>query len=190
MQAEARGDFGSRDQRPEPLSSVSSLEVHFDLLDLTELTDMSDQELAEVFADSDEENVAGEGPGVFVQEEAPSCHSVPGLSIHPEAGPKPSVCLEVCPSVCPSGGRPQLSVPGLSSCLSGSKPRALCPSMGCSQHRGPVTSALPPGPERGNKAGTRNTSMIHRCHQHPRTPPSCPPSAHGTPRATTRRGNW
>lgn len=41
---------------PEPLSSVSSLEVHFDLLDLTELTDMSDQELGEVFADSDEEN--------------------------------------------------------------------------------------------------------------------------------------
>lgn len=35
---------------------MSSLEVHFDLLDLTELTDMSDQELAEVFADSDEEN--------------------------------------------------------------------------------------------------------------------------------------
>ncbi|NXB59367.1 DBND1 protein, partial [Struthidea cinerea] len=47
----------------QPLSSVSSLEVHFDLLDLTELTDMSDQELAEVFADSDEENVAGETPG-------------------------------------------------------------------------------------------------------------------------------
>lgn len=46
----------------EPLSSVSSLEVHFDLLDLTELTDMSDQELAEVFADSDEENVASESP--------------------------------------------------------------------------------------------------------------------------------
>lgn len=40
----------------EPLSSVSSLEVHFDLLDLTELTDMSDQELAEVFVDSDDEN--------------------------------------------------------------------------------------------------------------------------------------
>lgn len=39
----------------EPLSSVSSLEVHFDLMDLTELTDMSDQELAEVFGDSDEE---------------------------------------------------------------------------------------------------------------------------------------
>lgn len=37
------------------MSSVSSLEVHFDLMDLTELTDMSDQELAEVFADSDEE---------------------------------------------------------------------------------------------------------------------------------------
>lgn len=35
---------------------MSSLEVHFDLLDLTELTDMSDQELAEVFVDSDEEN--------------------------------------------------------------------------------------------------------------------------------------
>ncbi|NXL61629.1 DBND1 protein, partial [Chordeiles acutipennis] len=42
---------------------VSSLEVHFDLLDLTELTDMSDQELAEVFADSDEENVPGDSPG-------------------------------------------------------------------------------------------------------------------------------
>ncbi|XP_063052703.1 dysbindin domain-containing protein 1 [Engraulis encrasicolus] len=43
-------------ERRQPLSSVSSLEVHFDLLDLTELTDMSDQELGEVFADSDEEN--------------------------------------------------------------------------------------------------------------------------------------
>ncbi|XP_027015057.1 dysbindin domain-containing protein 1 isoform X2 [Tachysurus fulvidraco] len=42
--------------RRQPLSSVSSLEVHFDLLDLTELTDMSDQELTEVFVDSDEEN--------------------------------------------------------------------------------------------------------------------------------------
>ncbi|KAM7011138.1 dysbindin domain-containing protein 1 isoform 2-T2 [Passerculus sandwichensis] len=112
MQAEARGEFCGREQRPElgkeplvperpagtpthgpaqepprvpaeeqggipipsagllqvterrqPLSSVSSLEVHFDLLDLTELTDMSDQELAEVFADSDEENAAGETPG-------------------------------------------------------------------------------------------------------------------------------
>ncbi|XP_025940659.1 dysbindin domain-containing protein 1 [Apteryx rowi] len=50
-------------ERRQPLSSVSSLEVHFDLLDLTELTDMSDQELAEVFADSDEENAAGESPG-------------------------------------------------------------------------------------------------------------------------------
>lgn len=47
----------------EPLSSVSSLEVHFDLLDLTELTDMSDQELAEVFADSDEENHNGSRAG-------------------------------------------------------------------------------------------------------------------------------
>ncbi|XP_051978750.1 dysbindin domain-containing protein 1-like [Xyrauchen texanus] len=43
-------------EKRQPLSSVSSLEVHFDLLDLTELTDMSDQELGEVFADSDEEN--------------------------------------------------------------------------------------------------------------------------------------
>ncbi|XP_075966364.1 dysbindin domain-containing protein 1 [Anarhichas minor] len=42
-------------EKRQPLSSVSSLEVHFDLLDLTELTDMSDQELTEVF-DSDEEN--------------------------------------------------------------------------------------------------------------------------------------
>ncbi|NXN12018.1 DBND1 protein, partial [Indicator maculatus] len=49
-------------ERRQPLSSVSSLEVHFDLLDLTELTDMSDQELAEVFADSDEENATGESP--------------------------------------------------------------------------------------------------------------------------------
>ncbi|XP_032285141.1 schlafen family member 12 [Phoca vitulina] len=47
---------------PKPLSSVSSLEVHFDLLDLTELTDMSDQELAKVFADSDSESLAGESP--------------------------------------------------------------------------------------------------------------------------------
>ncbi|KPP68217.1 dysbindin domain-containing protein 1-like [Scleropages formosus] len=43
-------------ERRQPLSSVSSLEVHFDLLDLTELTDMSDQELTEVFVDSDEEH--------------------------------------------------------------------------------------------------------------------------------------
>ncbi|XP_070258977.1 dysbindin domain-containing protein 1 isoform X2 [Myotis yumanensis] len=49
-------------ERRQPLSSVSSLEVHFDLLDLTELTDMSDQELAEVFADSDDENLTGESP--------------------------------------------------------------------------------------------------------------------------------
>uniref|UniRef100_A0A8D0BJM8 Dysbindin domain-containing protein 1 n=1 Tax=Salvator merianae TaxID=96440 RepID=A0A8D0BJM8_SALMN len=46
-------------ERRQPLSSVSSLEVHFDLLDLTELTDMSDQELAEVFADSEDENTGG-----------------------------------------------------------------------------------------------------------------------------------
>ncbi|CAJ0955824.1 unnamed protein product [Ranitomeya imitator] len=49
-------------ERRQPLSSVSSLEVHFDLLDLTELTDMSDQELAEVFADSDDENLHNEPP--------------------------------------------------------------------------------------------------------------------------------
>ncbi|XP_014444839.1 dysbindin domain-containing protein 1 [Tupaia chinensis] len=49
-------------ERRQPLSSVSSLEVHFDLLDLTELTDMSDQELAEVFADSDDENLSSECP--------------------------------------------------------------------------------------------------------------------------------
>ncbi|KAG8508177.1 Dysbindin domain-containing protein 1 [Galemys pyrenaicus] len=47
-------------ERRQPLSSVSSLEVHFDLLDLAELADMSDQELAEVFADSDDE--AGDPP--------------------------------------------------------------------------------------------------------------------------------
>uniref|UniRef100_A0A2R8MTM1 Dysbindin domain-containing protein 1 n=1 Tax=Callithrix jacchus TaxID=9483 RepID=A0A2R8MTM1_CALJA len=49
-------------ERRQPLSSVSSLEVHFDLLDLTELTDMSDQELAEVFADSDDETLNTESP--------------------------------------------------------------------------------------------------------------------------------
>ncbi|XP_007887522.1 dysbindin domain-containing protein 1 [Callorhinchus milii] len=49
-------------ERRQPLSSVSSLEVHFDLMDLTELTDMSDQELAEVFADSDEENPPHDSP--------------------------------------------------------------------------------------------------------------------------------
>ncbi|KAB1260249.1 Dysbindin domain-containing protein 1 [Camelus dromedarius] len=49
-------------ERRQPLSSVSSLEVHFDLLDLTELTDMSDQELAEVFADSDDENLTSDSP--------------------------------------------------------------------------------------------------------------------------------
>ncbi|XP_051697312.1 dysbindin domain-containing protein 1 isoform X2 [Oryctolagus cuniculus] len=49
-------------ERRQPLSSVSSLEVHFDLLDLTELTDMSDQELAEVFADSDDENLTNDSP--------------------------------------------------------------------------------------------------------------------------------
>uniref|UniRef100_A0A8C7D023 Dysbindin domain-containing protein 1 n=2 Tax=Oncorhynchus TaxID=8016 RepID=A0A8C7D023_ONCKI len=56
-------------ERRQPLSSVSSLEVHFDLLDLTELTDMSDQELAEVFADSDEEN----------HNESPAGHHQPPL---------------------------------------------------------------------------------------------------------------
>ncbi|KAI4829719.1 hypothetical protein KUCAC02_001393 [Chaenocephalus aceratus] len=50
-------------EKRQPLSSVSSLEVHFDLLDLTELTDMSDQELTEVFADSDEET-HNESPAV------------------------------------------------------------------------------------------------------------------------------
>lgn len=57
---------------PEPLSSVSSLEVHFDLLDLTELTDMSDQELAEVFADSDDEQLTGESPAGGAGAGAPS----------------------------------------------------------------------------------------------------------------------
>ncbi|KAM8894624.1 dysbindin domain-containing protein 1 isoform 2-T2 [Spinachia spinachia] len=51
-------------EKRQPLSSVSSLEVHFDLLDLTELTDMSDQELAEVFADSDED-IHNESPAVL-----------------------------------------------------------------------------------------------------------------------------
>ncbi|XP_037671928.1 dysbindin domain-containing protein 1 isoform X1 [Choloepus didactylus] len=60
-------------ERRQPLSSVSSLEVHFDLLDLTELTDMSDQELAEVFADSDDENVASESPAGLHPLPRPGC---------------------------------------------------------------------------------------------------------------------
>ncbi|MBN3272961.1 DBND1 protein, partial [Polyodon spathula] len=63
-------------ERRQPLSSVSSLEVHFDLLDLTELTDMSDQELAEVFADSDEEN-QNESPANDKYEE-----NVSSLEVH------------------------------------------------------------------------------------------------------------
>ncbi|NXI27992.1 DBND1 protein, partial [Sterrhoptilus dennistouni] len=51
------------ERRREWSPQLGSPPVHFDLLDLTELTDMSDQELAEVFADSDEENAAGETPG-------------------------------------------------------------------------------------------------------------------------------
>nr|XP_013005094.2 dysbindin domain-containing protein 1 isoform X2 [Cavia porcellus] len=65
-------------ERRQPLSSVSSLEVHFDLLDLTELTDMSDQELAEVFADSDDENLTSESPAGLLGKEAPSrCRTIP-----------------------------------------------------------------------------------------------------------------
>nr|KAF6435285.1 dysbindin domain containing 1 [Rousettus aegyptiacus] len=60
-------------ERRQPLSSVSSLEVHFDLLDLTELTDMSDQELAEVFADSDDENLAGDSPAGLHPLPRPGC---------------------------------------------------------------------------------------------------------------------
>ncbi|NXP74758.1 DBND1 protein, partial [Ramphastos sulfuratus] len=70
-------------ERRQPLSSVSSLEVHFDLLDLTELTDMSDQELAEVFADSDEENATGEAPS--------------GEQL--VSGTHPSICPSVCWSI-------------------------------------------------------------------------------------------
>ncbi|XP_059007623.1 dysbindin domain-containing protein 1 isoform X2 [Mustela lutreola] len=47
---------------PGLLQVTERRQVHFDLLDLTELTDMSDQELAEVFADSDDESLAGESP--------------------------------------------------------------------------------------------------------------------------------
>ncbi|XP_016067731.1 PREDICTED: dysbindin domain-containing protein 1, partial [Miniopterus natalensis] len=60
-------------ERRQPLSSVSSLEVHFDLLDLTELTDMSDQELAEVFVDSDDENLTGGSPAGLHPLSRPGC---------------------------------------------------------------------------------------------------------------------
>ncbi|XP_026095357.1 dysbindin domain-containing protein 1 isoform X1 [Carassius auratus] len=67
-------------EKRQPLSSVSSLEVHFDLLDLTELTDMSDQELGEVFADSDEENQT-ESPAIH-----PSDRQQPPLPRFPHGG--------------------------------------------------------------------------------------------------------
>ncbi|XP_049660314.1 dysbindin domain-containing protein 1 isoform X2 [Accipiter gentilis] len=84
-------------ERRQPLSSVSSLEVHFDLLDLTELTDMSDQELAEVFADSDEENAAGESP---------SGERAGPLSVRPSrpAGLEPSVPVGLQPQAVPRAG--------------------------------------------------------------------------------------
>ncbi|NWY49522.1 DBND1 protein, partial [Chionis minor] len=87
-------------ERRQPLSSVSSLEVHFDLLDLTELTDMSDQELAEVFADSDEENVAGESPS---GERAGPYLACP--TVHPSVRPsEPSVPAGLQPQVVPRAG--------------------------------------------------------------------------------------
>lgn len=84
----------------EPLSSVSSLEVHFDLLDLTELTDMSDQELAEVFADSDEENAPGEGPA-GERSAAPRPPARP--SVRPPV-PEPSVPAGLQPQAVPRAG--------------------------------------------------------------------------------------
>ncbi|XP_065147414.1 dysbindin domain-containing protein 1 isoform X1 [Paramisgurnus dabryanus] len=67
-------------EKRQPLSSVSSLEVHFDLLDLTELTDMSDQELGEVFADSDDENHT-ESPAIH-----PTDRQQPPLPRFPHSG--------------------------------------------------------------------------------------------------------
>ncbi|NWZ55918.1 DBND1 protein, partial [Haliaeetus albicilla] len=84
-------------ERRQPLSSVSSLEVHFDLLDLTELTDMSDQELAEVFADSDEENAAGESPS---GKRAGLLSGRPGRP----AGLEPSVPVGLQPQAVPRAG--------------------------------------------------------------------------------------
>ncbi|XP_067158953.1 dysbindin domain-containing protein 1 isoform X1 [Apteryx mantelli] len=86
-------------ERRQPLSSVSSLEVHFDLLDLTELTDMSDQELAEVFADSDEENAAGESPGG--ERAGPPRTPRPRRA---EAGPDPSLPAGLHPHGMPRAG--------------------------------------------------------------------------------------
>ncbi|XP_023667006.1 dysbindin domain-containing protein 1 isoform X2 [Paramormyrops kingsleyae] len=72
--------------RRQPLSSVSSLEVHFDLLDLTELTDVSDQELAEVFGDSDEEKHIESPAGLRRDTPALQPHSdshLPGRDLSP-----------------------------------------------------------------------------------------------------------
>ncbi|KAF6077238.1 dysbindin domain containing 1 [Phyllostomus discolor] len=83
-------------ERRQPLSSVSSLEVHFDLLDLTELTDMSDQELAEVFADSDEENLAenlaGDSPAVLARGSW-GCRGDLGTAPAPNSGAPGSAAL-------------------------------------------------------------------------------------------------
>lgn len=140
----------------EPLSSVSSLEVHFDLLDLTELTDMSDQELAEVFADSDEENVAGESPS------------------GERAGPS-SACPTIRPSICPALSR--LSPQGCSrrrcrgpgTCARppgperGSRAGRRSTSATQSCHRDPRTPSCPPS-GRGSPRGCPGTGGQTRGH--------------------------
>ncbi|XP_050778265.1 dysbindin domain-containing protein 1 [Gopherus flavomarginatus] len=67
-------------ERRQPLSSVSSLEVHFDALDLIELPEVWDQEHAEVFADSDDENVASESPAGLHPHPIPRAGDLPSPS--------------------------------------------------------------------------------------------------------------
>ncbi|KAM9510167.1 dysbindin domain-containing protein 1-like isoform 1-T1 [Guaruba guarouba] len=127
----------------QPLSSVSSLEVHFDLLDLTELTDMSDQELAEVFADSDEENTAREGPGGGAAGQVPALALLdpgPGAGPGEEASQRPGAAAGT--SRCLSAHRPAAgslgadpAVPATSFRHRWSPPRGLAPRVGRDERR-------------------------------------------------------
>ncbi|KAM9510169.1 uncharacterized protein ACIB01_019681 isoform 3-T3 [Guaruba guarouba] len=120
-----------------------SADVHFDLLDLTELTDMSDQELAEVFADSDEENTAREGPGGGAAGQVPALALLdpgPGAGPGEEASQRPGAAAGT--SRCLSAHRPAAgslgadpAVPATSFRHRWSPPRGLAPRVGRDERR-------------------------------------------------------
>uniref|UniRef100_A0A8B9FFW4 Dysbindin domain-containing protein 1 n=1 Tax=Amazona collaria TaxID=241587 RepID=A0A8B9FFW4_9PSIT len=140
-------------ERRQPLSSVSSLEVHFDLLDLTELTDMSDQELAEVFADSDEENAAGEAPG-GERGAGSGPIPLPGRStrLSPPSAPQgcsrcrgPGTCAR--PPGAARGSRAgRRSTSATRSCRRDPRTPSCPPSGRGSRRDGPCSGGRPPGP--------------------------------------------